>query len=515
MNTYPEASEAHNIPSHIHKPPEASNSEANTGDANLIVLFGCTGTGKTSFVNIASGSEMQVGNGLRSSTKHLESSKVFKVDDQPVIVVDCPGFNDTELSETEILRRLADFLIKSYTEKQKIVGFLYVHKISDTRVGGTSFRHMNMFKALCGTDAFKNVIYVTNMWSEPPTEDEMLREDELRHSEEFFGLPLAEGAQMARHNNTQESAHNVIRKLLGKTPVVAKLQRQLINDKMPLEETDVGLVIGQDLEDDLRKQKEEMEELMALKQKALEANDESWIRRLESQEERTKATEQQLINRLRALKGDEIKQPETTTPQARITQVKSVAPEILFRAQMEAKMNELEQKSRLDKNRFVASSKQQAWDKQRDYELNREIAEIGRKPASPSSQASYSAINAVVDRAAKITKFILGSNRDPLPDVPDERYSSGSHSSRVHDNRPVAEDVGDSYGAPRTTRGPDPPGKARRREEASDGSRRRSPDTDRNSHDKRKASGRAISSRGNPRARALSVDEPGRSRKGE
>ncbi|QRW25271.1 50S ribosome-binding GTPase [Rhizoctonia solani] len=121
-------------------------------------------------------------------------------------------------------------------------------------VGGTSFRHM-MFKALCGPKAFKNVVYVTNMWSIHPTEDEILREAELRDG--VLGTPLAEGAQMARHTNTQESAHNIIRMLLGKDLMVTKIQRQLVVESLPLEKTDVGLVIGQDLEDNLRKRQEE------------------------------------------------------------------------------------------------------------------------------------------------------------------------------------------------------------------------------------------------------------------
>ncbi|CAE6499424.1 unnamed protein product [Rhizoctonia solani] len=277
--------------------------EAPLTEANIVLLFGCTGTGKTSFANIASGSGMQVGKGLRSSTKHLEATNIFQVDNQPIVIVDCPGFNDTYLTETEILRRLAEFLTTAYTSKYSIIGLLYFHNISDTRVGGSSFLHMNLFKALCGRSALKNAIYVTNMWSEPPTEDQIMREAELHDTEKFFGAALIEGAQMVRHYNTRESAHEIVRKLLGKGPVITKLQRQLVDDKMLLENTDAGLIIGEDLEDDLRKQQQEMTDLKEEKDKALESNNQNWLRRLEAQEERTKAKEEQLIDQLRALKS--------------------------------------------------------------------------------------------------------------------------------------------------------------------------------------------------------------------
>lgn len=79
-------------------------------DVSIILLFGPSGSGKTSFANVASGSSMIVGNGVKSSTQQVEFSDVFHVDNEPVAVVDCPGFDDTYLSEIEILQCLVGFL---------------------------------------------------------------------------------------------------------------------------------------------------------------------------------------------------------------------------------------------------------------------------------------------------------------------------------------------------------------------------------------------------------------------
>ncbi|CAE6459408.1 unnamed protein product [Rhizoctonia solani] len=435
--------------------------ETQLAEAKIILLFGCTGTGKTSFANIASSSGMQVGKGLRSSTKHLEASNTFQVDNQPVVIVDCPGFNDTYLTETEILRRLAEFLTKAYTSKYNIVGFIYFHNISDTRVGGASFLHMNLFKALCGPTALKNAIYVTNMWTEPPTEDQIMREAELRDTDKFFGAALAEGAQMARHYNTRESAHEIVRKLLGKDPVIAKLQRQLVDDKMPLESTDAGAIIGEDLEDDLRKQQQEMGDLKVEKEKALESNNQSWLGRLEAQEERTKAKEQQLIDQLRALKSNQKMQSELTSPQGRRDQDAVISPDNLasqIRKQMEAKVNELTKNAgRHDRPLDSYLPSQQEWDRQKDFELAREIERINAKAtySQSSSHGNRGPIDRIVDFGSAVistlTRPVLRRNASPSAiGAIGDSHRPGATLYQAQE--PVMEDVGGSFGSPRPAR---------------------------------------------------------------
>ncbi|CUA74569.1 hypothetical protein RSOLAG22IIIB_11306 [Rhizoctonia solani] len=275
---------------------------SNLRDTAIIVLFGPTGSGKTTFANVASGDSMRVGRGLKSCTQQVEPTTMFTVDGKPVVVIDCPGFDDTYLSETEILKSVAGFLTVAYSQNFKIAGLLYLHKITDTRVGGSSLRHMNMFKELCGTDSLKNVTYVMNMWSDPPTEDEILREEELRYSDEFFGMPLAEGAQMARHDNTQESAHNIIRKLLPRSPTVPKISRQLVDEGLQLEKTSAGIALGHGLEDEIRKLNDEIIRLREDHAQATRENNERFKKTLEAQERRAQEKHQRLEQDIESLK---------------------------------------------------------------------------------------------------------------------------------------------------------------------------------------------------------------------
>ena len=67
-----------------------------------------------------------------------------------------------------------------YQNGIKLSGIIYMHRISDFRVGGVSRRNLSMFRKLCGDETLRNVALVTNMWSEVTSERGAARERELR-----------------------------------------------------------------------------------------------------------------------------------------------------------------------------------------------------------------------------------------------------------------------------------------------------------------------------------------------
>jgi predicted GTPase len=79
----------------------------------IIGVFGTTGTGKTSLIQTISGHTLKVGHGLRSCTSAIQEVHC-EVDGYPTTLVDTPGFNDTERSETEILILMAEWLEESH-----------------------------------------------------------------------------------------------------------------------------------------------------------------------------------------------------------------------------------------------------------------------------------------------------------------------------------------------------------------------------------------------------------------
>ncbi|CAE6429240.1 unnamed protein product [Rhizoctonia solani] len=285
-------------------------------DVDIIVLFGATGSGKSTFANVASDDSMEVGRGLTSCTQRVEPTRMFLVDGKPVVVIDSPGFDDTYASDAEILKSVAGFLATAYTEKFKITGLIFLHKITDTRVGGKALLHMRMFRQICGIDALKNVVYVTNMWSEPPTENEVLRESELRESDQFFGMPLSHGAQMCRHNNTQESAHNIIRKVLPLPPNATALAEELVGG-IPLDKTKAGKALGLGLEEEVRKLNDEIEGLREDHAQAIRENNEKHQKALAQMEQKAQADRRNLENQIASLSQGHKKQAEDWAKQLR------------------------------------------------------------------------------------------------------------------------------------------------------------------------------------------------------
>ena len=93
-----------------------------------ISVMGATGTGKSSvsdllsvewnvvnnahhqFINLASGSQLAVGSGLRSCTASVARSMTFELWGRPVTLLDTPGFDDSNISDTDILKRIALYL---------------------------------------------------------------------------------------------------------------------------------------------------------------------------------------------------------------------------------------------------------------------------------------------------------------------------------------------------------------------------------------------------------------------
>lgn len=67
-------------------------------------------THTSQFINLAAGTNFAVGPGLKSCTKGIEVSPPFMLGGTRVTLIDTPGFDDTNLTDTEVLTMIALFL---------------------------------------------------------------------------------------------------------------------------------------------------------------------------------------------------------------------------------------------------------------------------------------------------------------------------------------------------------------------------------------------------------------------
>ncbi|KAJ4485384.1 hypothetical protein J3R30DRAFT_3439108 [Lentinula aciculospora] len=138
------------ISSKLGKPNHTSFSFiAQTSDNISIAIMGGTGTGKTTFTSLVGGSKFLVGDGLESCTKYIQTQN-FTFNDRNVTLIDVPGFDDTNQSDADILKMIADFLASEYKANRRLSGIMYLHRISDVRMGGASKRNSPCSKSFAG-----------------------------------------------------------------------------------------------------------------------------------------------------------------------------------------------------------------------------------------------------------------------------------------------------------------------------------------------------------------------------
>ena len=62
------------------------------------------------FVNMASGSSLRIGMALESRIEQVQLGDGFTLDGRKVILIDIPGFDDANGSDTDPLKSIAAFL---------------------------------------------------------------------------------------------------------------------------------------------------------------------------------------------------------------------------------------------------------------------------------------------------------------------------------------------------------------------------------------------------------------------
>ncbi|KIP04290.1 hypothetical protein PHLGIDRAFT_109800 [Phlebiopsis gigantea 11061_1 CR5-6] len=260
-------------------------------------VMGATGSGKSSFINLISGSELAVGRGLRSCTSKVETGNTFQFLDKMVTLVDTPGFDDTTVSDTDILKMISVYLSSTYQAGQKLSGLIYMHRISDFRMGGVSRRNLSMFRKLCGDETLRNVVIATTMWSEVTPERGAARELELRTDEILFKPLIDRGATMFRHENTLASAHALLRHLADNRPAPLRIQRELVDEGKDITQTAAGVELDRELAVLRQKHLKELAEIQSEMEAALLAKD------LETREE-LEQVRQDLLKNMEKIESD-------------------------------------------------------------------------------------------------------------------------------------------------------------------------------------------------------------------
>ncbi|KDQ08575.1 hypothetical protein BOTBODRAFT_37867 [Botryobasidium botryosum FD-172 SS1] len=255
----------------------------------LIAVMGPTGAGKTTLVNKLTGSNFKIGYGLESETQQIQTA-TCALNGESVHLIDTPGFDDTDKTDTDILNLISNHLATSYRSGSRLTGVLYLHRITDNRVGGVSYKNMKIFEKLCGDSAMASVTLCTTMWGQIPEHIGAQREAELAAN--FWKGMIGKGATMRRVLDTQSSVTQVVSSLISlRRPVTLEVQREIVDQGKAVSETAAAR--------DLNREKEALRlrmeaELERTRQEARRQMEEQERRLREQLEQQRRAHEAQL-----------------------------------------------------------------------------------------------------------------------------------------------------------------------------------------------------------------------------
>ncbi|QRV87076.1 50S ribosome-binding GTPase [Ceratobasidium sp. AG-Ba] len=191
------------------------------------------------FVNDASRMSPKVGHDSMSRKKEVRISPIFQVDNQKVQLFDVPGFDGFGTKDAEVLKLLAEALHKIVSEP--VQGVLYFHQINEKILPRYSKQAFEICVKICGTDAMRNLMIVTNKWSGNLNQEDIL--EERRHRSDCFHEALRVGARLARRAGPgPESAESIIRAMFYLSPSQLLLQIKLQRG-LPLIGTEAGRLL--------------------------------------------------------------------------------------------------------------------------------------------------------------------------------------------------------------------------------------------------------------------------------
>ncbi|KAK6358135.1 hypothetical protein TWF730_007490 [Orbilia blumenaviensis] len=220
-------------------------------DDTIILLIGQTGTGKTTFIYNATGNpNAKIGEELESETSEICQYDLY-VDGHRVILVDTPGFDDTEIPDADIFRNLAEWLAKSYKQGKLIAGIIYFQRITDNRLSKTAKRNIFTFKDICGDGFMENVMLLSTLWAREGAEygKQLRREGQYKENPDYWRSMVDQGAKTDRYRlydpqefaEAQRRTHEIISKILANQPQTTRIQQEMVDEERKPHETTAGL----------------------------------------------------------------------------------------------------------------------------------------------------------------------------------------------------------------------------------------------------------------------------------
>jgi flagellar biosynthesis GTPase FlhF len=394
--------------------------EPASGDV-FIAILGVTGAGKSTFISKCSEKQVAIGHNLQACTQEV-GVYLCKSRDFNIYLVDTPGFDDTDRSDTEVLREIASWLTASYSNSIKLHGIIYLHRITDPRMQGSGMRNLHMFKRLCGDQNLSNVVMATCQWERVLEEDGIERERQLKETKHFWGYMVERGSQVHRHYNTRESALKLIDSLVGGTTsrpkIVLDIQAQMVDEGKDLSSTGAGKALDDAISKERERFAKQIAESQADLKEALASRDRETAEILRQHQEEMNARVRKLDTEHSALQVslERLQEERFSKLKKALEEAERVNAEA--KAMMEATKKEQERRQKILEDQIRAKDDAAAKHKQEMAELQAKVDALQLPQA------------VLVEKYAIALHDFAGGVEGDLPFVEGDRILVTKHSER-------------------------------------------------------------------------------------
>lgn len=226
-----------------------------------------------------------------------------------VHLIDSPGFDDTELNDSDILTQIAAYLQFLTVGKLHLTGLLYFYNVSHVRAGKSAVRNIRTFRRLVGDANMNNVVLVTTRWDLAKDEKEEVlqrRVGELESEDGFWGGMMQLGARHEKLKDVERDGKIILESLVGKETVEVQLQSELREGRR-LADTAAGQIVNEEVKKLQRAHEKEMASLLKDLEDARNEGHVADVAVLDKEREKMEEERVKLNQALLESKEDEIK----------------------------------------------------------------------------------------------------------------------------------------------------------------------------------------------------------------
>lgn len=207
----------------------------------------------------------------------------YNIPGTDIHLLDSPGFDDRNRTDTEILAMISSFLEDCHSGRDDIIGCLYVHPITSAKMTRSAMTNLRMFKNIIGMDKMTHVRLVTTKWSLQPKGVLEDHERDLASNADFWQPLIKRGAESVRFADSFESAMEIIRPLVhGHAFKPHLLEERLKGTTIP--QTEAGQVVNDKVEEAVKAGKRQVEELEKEWKDAMNAKEIEWAKQLREEQ---------------------------------------------------------------------------------------------------------------------------------------------------------------------------------------------------------------------------------------